>query len=196
MDTPDKDTAKKVWRQNLSGLGFSKSGVNGPYETAWTLDGAFNANYITAGVLKGIEVHQYSGGKQSISLNNNQMDVYSWRTNGNRVGSVGSSVDLTNGREYMSMWCDKGDKLIIGSKADDGTINHVISFDSNTIDSEPPFIRNTAGNSTIFPNNANGGIKIKNGLITEWGLFTTSGTVPLGTGHTLTFKDGLLVNVS
>lgn len=196
MDTPDKDTAKQVLRINLNGIGFSSSGVNGPYGTAWTLDGVFNANYITAGILKGIQVHQYSNNNRSISLNNNKLDVYSWESAGDYVGSVGSTFDKITSRQYMSMWCDKGDKLIIGSLADDGTINHVISFDSNTIDSEPPFIANTAGNSTIFPNNPNGGIKIKNGLITEWGLFTTSGTVPLGTGHTLTFKDGLLVNVS
>lgn len=51
MDTEDPNTAKKVLRLNKSGIGFSKTGVNGPFTTAWTLDGAFNASFITTGQL-------------------------------------------------------------------------------------------------------------------------------------------------
>lgn len=39
MDTPNKDTAKKVLRINQYGIGFSDSGVNGEFYQAWTLDG-------------------------------------------------------------------------------------------------------------------------------------------------------------
>ena len=49
MDTPSIETATKVWRWNNSGLGYSESGYPGPYTTAWTIDGAFNADFITAG---------------------------------------------------------------------------------------------------------------------------------------------------
>lgn len=51
MDTPDIQTAQKVWRWNNSGLGYSSTGYNGTYTTAWTIDGAFNADFITAGFL-------------------------------------------------------------------------------------------------------------------------------------------------
>lgn len=53
MDTPDILTAKKVWRWNNSGLGYSANGYNGPYATAITQDGAIVANMITSGILNG-----------------------------------------------------------------------------------------------------------------------------------------------
>lgn len=51
MDTPNMETAKKVIRMNLSGIGFSKNGYNGPFETAWTIDGHFVADFIDTGTL-------------------------------------------------------------------------------------------------------------------------------------------------
>ncbi|EOJ0406368.1 phage tail spike protein [Campylobacter jejuni] len=56
MDTPDKNTARNVLQINNAGIGFSKTGINGTYETAWTLDGVFNASFITSGVLKAINI--------------------------------------------------------------------------------------------------------------------------------------------
>lgn len=51
MDTPSIETATKVWRWNNSGLGYSESGYPGPYISAWTIDGVFNADFITAGTI-------------------------------------------------------------------------------------------------------------------------------------------------
>lgn len=51
MDTPDIETAKKVWRWNSGGLGYSKTGYAGPYGLAMTQDGAIVADFITAGTL-------------------------------------------------------------------------------------------------------------------------------------------------
>ena len=53
MDTPDMQTAQKVWRWNLSGLGYSSTGVNGEYSLAITQDGAIVADFITTGTLNG-----------------------------------------------------------------------------------------------------------------------------------------------
>ena len=53
MDTPDMNTARKVWRWNLSGLGYSSTGINGPFALAMTMDGAIVADFITTGVLNG-----------------------------------------------------------------------------------------------------------------------------------------------
>lgn len=39
MDTNDVDTAVNVLRVNQNGIGFSSTGVAGPYTQAWTLDG-------------------------------------------------------------------------------------------------------------------------------------------------------------
>lgn len=51
MDTADKNTAKKVWRWNAGGLGYSKTGYNGTYGTAITMNGAIVADFITTGTL-------------------------------------------------------------------------------------------------------------------------------------------------
>lgn len=49
MDTADKKTAKKLWRWNLNGLGYSKTGYNGTYETAITMDGQIVGERLTVG---------------------------------------------------------------------------------------------------------------------------------------------------
>ncbi len=51
MNTPDIETATKVWRWNQGGLGYSKSGYQGPYTTAITQDGAIVADFITIGTM-------------------------------------------------------------------------------------------------------------------------------------------------
>lgn len=51
MDTDDINTAVKVLRINMLGIGFSLSGYNGPFTSAWTIDGRFVADFITAGTL-------------------------------------------------------------------------------------------------------------------------------------------------
>ncbi|PFT99348.1 phage tail spike protein [Bacillus thuringiensis] len=53
MDMKDEKSAKKVWQWNLNGLGYSSTGVNGPYGTAITSDGRIVADFITAGTLSG-----------------------------------------------------------------------------------------------------------------------------------------------
>ena len=51
LDAPSIDEAVNVWRWNVGGLGFSKNGYNGPYETAITADGQIVADFITSGSL-------------------------------------------------------------------------------------------------------------------------------------------------
>lgn len=52
MDTPDINTATKVWRWNNGGLGYSSNGYEGPFATAITQDGAIVADFITTGTLQ------------------------------------------------------------------------------------------------------------------------------------------------
>ncbi|RBT47789.1 phage tail spike protein [Enterococcus hirae] len=51
-DHPKLEEAKLVLRINKSGIGFSSKGWQGPFDTAWTLDGKFNANFIQTGLIK------------------------------------------------------------------------------------------------------------------------------------------------
>lgn len=49
MDTADKKTAKRLWRWNLNGLGYSKTGYNGTFDTAITMDGQIVGERLTVG---------------------------------------------------------------------------------------------------------------------------------------------------
>jgi hypothetical protein len=49
MDTDDITTAVSVIRMNKNGIGFSTNGYNGPFHTAWTIDGHFYAEFIDSG---------------------------------------------------------------------------------------------------------------------------------------------------
>ena len=67
MDTPDMNSAQRVWRWNLSGLGYSSTGTNGPFELAMTMDGAIIADFITAGTINGALIKAGSVEAESLS---------------------------------------------------------------------------------------------------------------------------------
>lgn len=49
MDTNDTETASKVWRWNLNGLGYSNTGYKGTYTTAITMDGQIVGERLVGG---------------------------------------------------------------------------------------------------------------------------------------------------
>ncbi|WP_414625489.1 phage tail spike protein [Enterococcus faecium] len=85
MDAPDKNTARNVLQINNAGIGFSKTGINGTYDTAWTLDGGFNASFITAGEIVGITIRGTTlisdGTDYRTSIANGKMTWYSKKVN-------------------------------------------------------------------------------------------------------------------
>ena len=52
-DTNDVKTMLNCMRVNKSGIAFSNNGYSGPYNSAWTIDGKFNADFIQAGHING-----------------------------------------------------------------------------------------------------------------------------------------------
>ena len=112
MDTDDVQTAVRVLRINVNGIGFSSTGVNGTYTTAWTLDGQFVADFITAGTLS---ANLISGGvlKLGGTTNNygqiNMLDAYDniigyWDIEGfkveeyqNRIGFMVGDIETVGG---------------------------------------------------------------------------------------------------
>ncbi|MBP3891462.1 MAG: phage tail protein [Solobacterium sp.] len=56
MDQPSKESAVNVIRMNRNGIGFSNNGYDGTYKSAWTIDGAFVADFITSGTLRAINI--------------------------------------------------------------------------------------------------------------------------------------------
>ena len=61
MDTANIQTATKVWRWNVSGLGYSGTGYAGPYTTAITMDGGIVADFIKTGILNAIRIESADG---------------------------------------------------------------------------------------------------------------------------------------
>lgn len=77
MDTDDINTAVQVIRINKNGIGFSSKGYNGPFSTAWTIDGHFNADFITTGSLYANLITsgklQSHNGRVYFDLDNNEL---------------------------------------------------------------------------------------------------------------------------
>ncbi len=74
LDALPREIAKNVWRFGLGGIGFSSNGYEGPFETAITMDGQINANFITTGVMS---VDRIEGLFEQISIvvSNNMKDT-------------------------------------------------------------------------------------------------------------------------
>lgn len=79
MDTDNLNTAKQVLRMNKEGIGFSKTGINGRFETAWTVDGIFIADFIKSGTLDTsllkTGVIKGTKGNMVIDLSNDMLDI-------------------------------------------------------------------------------------------------------------------------
>jgi len=56
VDTIPMSSATFVMRLNVAGLGFSSTGVDGPYTNAWTLDGHLNASFINGLTITGVKI--------------------------------------------------------------------------------------------------------------------------------------------
>ena len=97
MDTDDVTTAVNVLRINVNGIGFSDSGINGPYDSAWTLDGQFVADFITAGHLS---CNRIQGGTLSLGGSNNGNGVLvMYDANGAEIGRWNNTgITMNKGR--------------------------------------------------------------------------------------------------
>ena len=51
MDAPNKEDAVHIMQINMNGIGFSRTGFEGPYPNAWTIDGEFLGEHIKAGTV-------------------------------------------------------------------------------------------------------------------------------------------------
>lgn len=111
MDTPDKATATKVWRWNQGGFGYSDTGYDGLYGTAITMDGAIVADFITAGVLRGIEITNGNGtfhvSKDGTctanTFNSNNANITGGRININTSSESYDVINLNSGGWKLSI---------------------------------------------------------------------------------------------
>lgn len=105
MDTPDINTATKVWRWNKNGLGYSSTGYAGPYGTAITADGEIVADFITAGTMS---ANLIKGGTLILGGANNTNGVLQvLNSSGTQVGlwnNSGIKISASSdGNNYMQL---------------------------------------------------------------------------------------------
>lgn len=113
MDTNNEMTAKKVWQWNVNGLGYSSTGVNGPYGVAITKDGSIVADFIKTGKLNagmvqtgfneyGNNIKMMPEGLQSVVNGIKRMELDNlgrlivYDTDGSRIGSLGYQFRTDN----------------------------------------------------------------------------------------------------
>lgn len=77
VDTLPKETATNVIMINSGGIGFSNSGINGTFNSAWTIDGQLNVQAFSA--VNGFTSDLIKGGTLKLGSNlnqNGQLEVY------------------------------------------------------------------------------------------------------------------------
>jgi phage-related protein len=123
MDEQNPEAAVNVMRVGQSGIGFSHNGVNGPYESAWTIDGKFNADFILAGVIRGMMIEsgiiKSTDGSLVIDLNSGKFSLQTDQGNLLRI----AKMTTDDGRSFanVSFYDAQGNGLIELTESADGT---------------------------------------------------------------------------
>lgn len=102
MDTDDIETATKVWRWNMGGLGYSSTGYTGEFGTAITMNGQIVANYIATGDLDAARIRagilQDLAGKFSLNMTTGQLSMSDGTFSGTISGSTISGSTITSSK--------------------------------------------------------------------------------------------------
>jgi len=142
MDTDNPNTAQKVWRWNLNGLGYSSTGINGPYELAMTQDGNIVADFIRTGTMSVSRIEGLSnllnGYSVQIGLNQENIDMLvSQQTNlENGITELAAQVRINADNVAAEFKQIGGNNLFLNSIGDFGSDNwdgNVKNFNSTEI---------------------------------------------------------------
>ena len=142
LDAPSIDAAVNVWRWNVGGLGFSKNGYNGPYETAITADGQIVADFITSGKLVAniikAGVLQSQDGSSYWDLESGEVVLRAYATS-DSVDQVGDRVtDIENKRMYRLVISSSNGNIFKNGVISTTLYATVFSWDENVTDSLDP----------------------------------------------------------
>ncbi len=170
-------SATKVWRANLSGIGYSNHGYTGPFELAMTMDGEINASMITTGSLDASVIRtgvlnadliksgkiQSVNGNMSINMQNGKIDMTV--TNGKtlEIWTQGITMLSANDDVLTSMYVSTGglgivtaNRMLVGIR---GSERVTISADSSN-----GYVRADTIYTDTISTNANGIISITGAL--------------------------------
>lgn len=108
MDKNKVATAKRVWRWNLNGLGYSSNGVNGPFELAMTSKGEIVADFIKVGIINA-NVLQTSFNKATgdvLKLVSGALQIWNEKTKIMELTKKG--MEFWNGNSHVGTMGTKG----------------------------------------------------------------------------------------
>lgn len=99
-DNEDIDKAQHIWRWNINGLGYSSTGINGPYGTAITMNGEIVADFITAGTMNADRINGGTFKVGGINNKNGKIEVVD--SSGNVLVTIGvEGINLGNGTKIV-----------------------------------------------------------------------------------------------
>ncbi|EMW6170803.1 TPA: phage tail protein [Enterococcus faecalis] len=185
MDTTSINTARKVWRWNVGGLGFSSTGYNGNYELAMTNNGLIVADRMATGTLRAINIigvtitgstiTSESGASQITMSSGTIKNLWNgklfsemtggafrlYKSNGiNTLGGLYRTLYIPTGREYLNISAYPGTDLWLG-RYDSSSDAHVGSIRVNGNNGHVSLF------NTIFETDVNGNDKaLRNIFIT------------------------------
>jgi phage minor structural protein len=170
MDTAKVATAKRVWRWNLNGLGYSSNGVNGPFDVAITSKGEIVANFIKVGIINA----------EVLESSINEL--------GDILKIVKGTLQIWNDKKKILELTKKGMQFWSGSK-EIGTIGTTDSAGNPFPDASTPtpipdnaLVIRTEGDGKyilISPNKGKGFVMLSNGTTIHFGDMNIQGKVQI-----------------
>ena len=96
MDAPRKEDAVNVMQVNMNGIGFSREGFDGPYKSAWTINGTFLGEFIAANSIRAgqLSVGDFSNYATVTEYNENTMLPESFPFGGTKRYNPGGIWEL------------------------------------------------------------------------------------------------------
>ena len=173
MDTDDKDTAVNVIRMNVNGIGFSTTGYDGDYTTAWTIDGHFNADFIKAGTINAIDI---TGSHITGALMEGSMarfgsgDLQTTLSYGPSQGFDGQNALLISGNDRIAVESTAYQVRVVGASTHMGTHsgNTYINTNENYIGVMAKKRSTIAGGNTQLVVSDTGSVYINNGRLSDY----------------------------
>ena len=184
--------ATKLWRANLSGIGYSNHGYAGPFELAMTMDGEINASMITTGSLDAGIIRtgvlnadliksgkiQSVNGNMTINMQNGKIDMTVTNGKALEIWTQGITMLSANDDVLTSMYVSTGglgmitaNRMLVGIR---GSERVTISADSSN-----GYVRADTIYTDTISANANSSISISNDTSIT-GALSVSGTINSG----------------
>lgn len=137
MNTADASTATKIWRWNLSGLGYSSTGYSGTYKTAITQDGHIVADFIDTGILTAniikAGIMQSANGQFSFNLESGHIEASDINITGGDINLGGGQLSILNDDGYKADFSGGVVELYQGAGTGTGTGTKYLSLYNSLI---------------------------------------------------------------